>query len=171
YPGADADARAIDTRIGRAGPIANWIDRALRARFRDKDLKRSIVCWLVEGMPDGPLRDAIAEAEAEFAARDRGTQMLAKRYVARGRVSFVDASGQTLPWDKTDLLLIGQEGGRVAAVRDSGQLTIAAGFDSGWDFLALLGLDGGMPTRVTVPESRTDEAIEAINAADEPRRD
>ena len=55
--------------------------------------------------------------------------------------------------------------------RTDGQLTIAAGFESGWDFLALLGLDGGMPTRVTVPESRTEEAIDAINAAEEPRRD
>ncbi len=32
YPTADADARAVDTRVGEPGPIAVRIDRALRAR-------------------------------------------------------------------------------------------------------------------------------------------
>ena len=31
YDGADADARAVDTRRGKPGPIATRIDRALRA--------------------------------------------------------------------------------------------------------------------------------------------
>ncbi|HTA18865.1 MAG TPA: hypothetical protein VK989_06210, partial [Polyangia bacterium] len=39
YEGADADARAVDTRRGKPGPIATRIDRALRARFRDETLK------------------------------------------------------------------------------------------------------------------------------------
>src|SRR5436190_2647292 len=34
YPGADADARAVDTRVGTPGPTAARIDRALRARSR-----------------------------------------------------------------------------------------------------------------------------------------
>ena len=42
-------------------------------------------------------------------------------------------------------------------------ITIAAGFDSGWNFVSLLGLEGGMPTRVTIPEARLDEALVAIN--------
>ena len=41
YRGADDDARAIDTRIGTAGPIATRIDKALRARWRDDQLKRA----------------------------------------------------------------------------------------------------------------------------------
>jgi hypothetical protein len=41
-------------------------------------------------------------------------------------------------------------------------VTIAAGYDSGWDFVKLLGLDGGMPTRVTIPESRLEDALAAI---------
>jgi len=169
YPGADDDARCIDTRVGNAGPRALWIDRALRARFRDDTLKRAIVKWLTEGMGAGPHKDVIDEAEAEFVVRDRGTQALARRFVRRGRVRFVDASGQTVPYDKTDLLLLGQEEGAVAAVRDSGYLTIAAAFDSGWDFIRLLGLEGGMPTRVTVPENRLDEVISIINDAPPPK--
>ena len=38
YPGADADAHAIDTRLGQPSPIAERIDRALRARPRDAGL-------------------------------------------------------------------------------------------------------------------------------------
>ena len=32
--------------------------------------------------------------------------------------------------------------------------TIAAAFDSGWDFVELFAIGGGMPTRVTIPERR-----------------
>jgi hypothetical protein len=165
YPGADDDARAIDTRTGQAGPIARMVDRALRARFRDDALKRSVVLWLIDAMPDGGLRDAIAEAAREFEDRSRGTEALAGRFVRRGRVAFVDVGKSREPYDKTDLLLLGQERAEVAAVRDSGFVTFAAGYDSGWDFVELLGLEGGMPTRVTVPEARLEDAIRAINEA------
>src|SRR3954467_6545270 len=43
YPGADDDARAVDTRIGTAGPIGTRIDHALRAKFRDDQLKRAVI--------------------------------------------------------------------------------------------------------------------------------
>lgn len=170
YPGADDDARAVDTRTGELGPTGRMIDRALRARFRDLELKRAVVGWLVDGMGPGAQRAAIAEAAAEFEDRDRGTRELARRFVRRGRVAFVDAASMRLPYDKTELLLEGQRAAGVAVVRDSGMITIAADFDSGWNFVSLLGLEGGMPTRVTLPEARLEDAIAAINAAPEPRR-
>ena len=86
----------------------------------------------------------------------------------RGRVNFVDASRQTELYDKTELLLKGQVETGISAVRDQGYVTIAASFDSGWDFVRLLGLEGGMPTRVTIPEGRADEAISTINDASPP---
>jgi hypothetical protein len=168
YDGADHDARAIDTRTGRAGPIARRIDRALRARFRDTRLKRAVVQWLVGGMRPGAHDQTIEEAAAEFAARNRGTEALARHFTRRGRIAYVDARQQKEPYDKTDLLLEGQARADVSMVHDSGMVTIAACFDSGWDFVQLLGLEGGMPTRVTVPESRLAEAIEVINAAPVP---
>jgi hypothetical protein len=165
YPGADADARAVDTRTGEPGPIARRIDRALRARFRDDALKRAVVLWLVGGMRPGAHKDAIDEAAAEFEARAAGTRELAGRFVRRGAIAFVDARDFKSSYDKTDVLLAGQELAEVAMVRDSGMITVAARFDSGWDFVGLLGLEGGMPTRVSLPASRTEEIIEAINAA------
>ncbi|RMH39917.1 MAG: hypothetical protein D6689_15280 [Deltaproteobacteria bacterium] len=162
YPGADADARCVDTRTGEPGPIARRIDRALRARFRDNELKRAVVLWLVGGMQHAGHDETIARAEAEFQRRHAGTEALARRYVVRDNYAFVDAGRDPPPYDKTELLLRGQQLADVAVVRDSGMVTIAAGFDSGYDFVKLLGLDGGMPTRVTIPESRLDEALAAI---------
>ncbi len=165
YAGADDDARAVDTRSGTPGPVAVRIDAALRARSRDDRVRRAVVHWLVGGMKRGVDADVIAEAAREFEARAAGTAILAGRYVVEGRVAVVDASLASAPYDKTDLLLAGQELAPVAMVRDTGNVTLAAAFTSGWDFVALLGLGGGMPTRVSVPESRWREALARVNAA------
>lgn len=170
YPGADADARAVDTRVGTPGPIAVRIDRALRAKFRDDQLKRGVVQFLVGGMKPGPHDDVIRDAAAEFERRDVRTQELAKRFTIRGRVAVVDTQGASGKFDKTDLLLAGQQQAPVSIVRDSGMLTIAADFDSGWDFVELFGIGGGMPTRVTIPEQKLDDVIAKINDAPEPTR-
>ena len=169
YAGADADARAIDTRIGTPGPIAIKIDNALRAKWRDDQLKRAVVHWLVGGMKPGPHDDVITEAAAEFERRDARTRELARRFTIRGRVAVVDTAGSEGQFDKTDLLLAGQQRAPVSIVRDSGMLTIAAAFDSGWDFVALFQIGGGMPTRITIPESKLDDVIAKINDAPLPR--
>jgi hypothetical protein len=170
YAGADADARAIDTRVGTAGPIARRIDRALRARFRNDQLKRAVVQFLVGGMAPGAHDDVIAEAAVEYEQREARTRELAKRFTIRGRVAVVDTAGHEGKFDKTDLLLAGQERAPVAIVRDSGTLTIAAAFDSGWDFVRMFELGGGMPTRVTIPEADLARAIERVNDAPEPEK-
>ena len=64
--------------------------------------------------------------------------------------------------DKTLLLLIGQERERVSIVADRDTVSVAAGFDSGLNFVKLLGLAGGMPTRVAVPRSRLPELLTAL---------
>ncbi|HEX4421336.1 MAG TPA: hypothetical protein VH165_25650 [Kofleriaceae bacterium] len=168
YPGADDDARAVDTRVGTPGPIATRIDRALRAKFRDDQLKRGVVQFLVGGMQPGVHDTVIADAAAEFERRDVRTRELAARFTIRGRVAVVDTAGAAGQFDKTDLLLAGQARAPVSIVRDSGMLTIAAGFDSGWDFVALFAIGGGMPTRVTIPEQRLDDVIAKINDAPAP---
>jgi hypothetical protein len=163
YPGADADARAVDTRRGEPGPIAARIDRALRARFRDENLKHRVVQYLV-----ARTRAPLHWEEIESAAReidpllDR-SRRLAERYRVADGVAYVEV----VPgphYDKTELLLLGQERAPVAVVRDSGALTIAADFESGLDFVKLFNLGGGMPTRVTVPEARFDEVMHKLVA-------
>lgn len=157
YPGADADARAIDTRRGTPGPIAARIDRALRARFRDETLKHQVVQYLVARTRAPAFWEQIDRAAREIDPLLDQSRRLAARYEIRDGVAYVESSGT--PYDKTELLLLGQERAPVAVVRDSGSLTIAADFDSGFDFVKLLNLGGGMPTRVTVPEARYAEVM------------
>ena len=165
YPGADADARAVDTREAQPGPVGAMLDQAVRARFRDTPLKHRIVRYLVGGLRDPEHRAVIEEAAAEFALVRGETERLASRYERRGRVAYVDARRAKGPFDKTDLLLHGQTLAEVAMVRHSGMITVAAAFGSGLDFVRLFGLEGGMPTRVSLPESRLDEALAKINGS------
>lgn len=160
YRGADEDARIIDTRVGTPGPIADRIDRALRARFRDQALKHRIVRYLVGGAVDTEHAGVIAEAAREFDAMEKETTRLGELYEPRGRAVYVDAQRHARgPFDKTELLLLGQARAEVAVVRHAGYITVAAAFDSGIDFLKLFELDGGMPTRVTLPEKQLDAIL------------
>jgi hypothetical protein len=172
YPGADDDARIIDTRVGTPGPIAGRIDKALRARFRDEALKHRVVRYLVAGPGEAPtapgdaLGDAqvIAEAAAEFDAMEEETARLGALYEPLGEVAvYVDAQRHARrPFDKTELLLRGQAMAPISAVRHSGFVTLAAAYDSGVDFLLMFALSGGMPTRVSLPEKRLPEVLEKL---------
>jgi hypothetical protein len=165
YPGADDDARAVDTRIGAPGPTGELVDKALRAHFRDEGLKHRIVRWLIDGMKDKALGREIAEAAADFDRMAAEALRLATGFERRGRAVYVDAGAEArIAYDKTLLLLEGQKLAEVAIVRDAGMITIAAAFDSGIDFVKLLGLGGGMPTRVSIAESRLGEVLEKLNA-------
>ena len=163
YEGADADARAVDTRRGEPGPIANRIDRALRARFRDETLKHRVIQYLVSHAKSQVLWTEIEEAAREIDPLLDESKRLADRYQMIDGVAYVESGGR--PYDKTELLLIGQERSPVAVVRDSGALTIAADFESGLDFVKMFDLGGGMPTRVTVPEARHAEVMSKLAVA------
>ncbi|HEY4187276.1 MAG TPA: hypothetical protein VGP07_19525 [Polyangia bacterium] len=167
YPGADDDARAVDTRRGTPGPIAERIDRALRARFRDETLKYRVIQFLVNGA-DRRKSDALWD-EIDTAAREIDplldeARRLATKYQIRDGVAYLDLGGAR-GFDKTELLLIGQERAPVSVLRGSGSVTIAADYTSGLDFVKMFQLGGGMPTRVTVPEARLAEVMEKLVAA------
>jgi len=162
YEGADVDARAIDTRRGQPGPIAARIDRALRARFRDETLKHRVIQYLVARTKAPVLWDEIEQAARLIDPLLDESRRLADGFRLQDGVAYVDAGGK--PYDKTELLLLGQERAPVAVVHDSGSLTIAADFESGFDFVKLFDLGGGMPTRVTVPEARHAEVVAKLAA-------
>lgn len=172
YPGADADARAIDTRTGKPSPAGDRFDRALRARPRDHALMGLVARHLATGLADASLWGPIDAAARELAGIEARTQGVARGYrvfelsgVAGPRsMAFVDASDAHGEYDKTLLLLLGQERAPVALVRDRDTASLAAAFHSGIDFLAVLGLSGGMPTLVSIPSSRLREALERLGA-------
>lgn len=170
YPGADDDARAVDTRIGEVGPQARKIDMALRAHWLDDTLKRRIVHYLVRGLPAGIERDAIEEAAADFRRMADAAAELAKDYEIDRGVAYLEVRGSAPPFDKTELLLLGQREADVAVVVEAGNATIAAHFESGLDFVELLEIGGGMPTRVNIPQKRVPDALEKIREAIARRR-
>ncbi|MDC0719212.1 hypothetical protein [Nannocystis bainbridge] len=165
YPGADADARAVDTRTGEVGPIGALVDKALRAHYEDTVLLIKIVRWLVAGRPRGAEQEAIAAAAADFDAMAAEAAALARAYVVEDGVALVRVPANPRPFDKTELLLLGQQRATIAVVIDGQTLNIAAGFESGLDFVTLLGLGGGMPTRVSVPASRLDDTLVKLRGA------
>lgn len=178
YPGADDDARAIDTRTAHPGPVGHRLDRALRARPRDTSLFGLIVRHLAGGLADASLWETIDHAAAELLPIEELTRKIAARYavvdLAPGTavppsirsLAFVEATPHHGKYDKTLLLLLGQERASLAAVLDLDTLSLAARYGSGVNFLQVLGLSGGMPTLVSVPKTRQAEAFTKLGVAD-----
>lgn len=163
YPGSDDDARAIDTRMGTPSRTAERIDHALRARPRDMGLFGLVVRHLAAGLADAALWQPIEAAGAEWRSIEAETRRVAKRYrrLPAG-VAFLEVDKSDGRFDKTLLLLLGQEREPVSVVADRDTVSVAARFDSGLNFVKLLGLAGGMPTRVAVPRSRLPELLSAL---------
>lgn len=164
YPGADADARAVDTRRGEPSHRANRIDRALRARFRDTELKVTVLRYL-----SSRADDANAWAQIEAAARQIDPLLDEARRIAEGfrvedGIAYVRFDMQR-PFDKTELLLLGQQRAPISVVHTSGTISVAADFESGFDFVQMFDMGGGMPTRVSVSEARLPEVMRKLAAA------
>jgi hypothetical protein len=167
YPNADADARAIDTRIGTPSAVADRIDRAIRGRPRDTALLGVIVRHLSTGLRDASLWVTIDDASSKLGALEEEARKVSNRYrklelgprAAAKSAVFVDATDAHGRYDKTLLLLLGQRRAVVAIVVDRDTLTLAAPFDSGINFLTLFGLSGGMPTLVSIPKASLPDAL------------
>lgn len=159
YPGCDDDARAIDTRLGKPSDRSSVIDRALRARPRDDGLRGLSVRFLAQGGDDRELFRILQTAAEELKPREEAARRIARGFVVRKDVAVVKVPPAELPYDKTTLLMLGQERARISVVLDEAALTVAARFDSGVDLLELLGLPGGMPTVVSVAPKQLDEVL------------
>jgi hypothetical protein len=181
YPGADDDARAVDTRLGVPSLTAQRMDRAIRAHPRDHALFGLIVRHLTEGLRDPALWSNIDSAGKELASQEVVSRALARDYRVLDvhpaaavadvagigtvhTVAVVDATAEHARYDKTLLLLAGQERAAIAIVLDRDTMTFASRFDSGINFLALLELSGGMPTLVSVHRSRLEEVLLKLGA-------
>ncbi len=162
YKGADDDARAIDTRLGVPSERAAIMDRALRGKPRDDGLRGLMIRYLAEGANDREMLRQFQEAAKPFEAMEHESKRLAARYDIRGHVAVCDARVRDHAYDKTKLLLLGQELAPIALVHDETTVTVAARFDSGIDLVKMLGLDGGMPTRVSVAASKLQTVLEQI---------
>lgn len=159
YKGADDDARAIDTRLGRPSERAAVVDRALRARAGDAALNGLVVRFLAGGGEDRELFREIEQAAAALRPREEQARRYANNYEISGEVAFVQLPDDHAPYDKTLLLMLGQERARISVVADRAAVTVAARFDSGVNLLDVFELEGGMPTVVSFPERRLPQVL------------
>jgi len=177
YPGADDDARAIDTRTAAPGIIGQRFDRALRARPRDTALFGIVVRHLALGLVDESLWEPVDIAAGELAPIEELARRIGSGYttldLSPGQLpghirslAFVDATPHHGQYDKTLLLLIGQERAGLATVVDRDTVALAARYGSGVNFLEILGLSGGMPTLVSIPKKRLREALSKLGVSD-----
>jgi hypothetical protein len=160
YPGCDADARAIDTRIGEPGHFGRRFDRALRARPRDAALGLVILTHLASQLAVAARWTTIDEAADELSGLEERARTLAEGYrsLTDGLV-YVDVTTCDSPYDRTSLLLLGQKRAAMAAVIDGDTTTFAAPFDSGVNFVERFGLSGGMPTLVSINRGQLPGAL------------
>jgi hypothetical protein len=166
YAGCDDDARAIDTRLGHPSRVAEQIDHALRARPNDFGLLGMVVRHLYGGLSDAALWRPIEAAAAQWQAIEAETRRLAAGYVRLPPgVAFLALEPGAARFDKTLLLLLGQEREPVSVLVERDTVSVAARFDSGLNFLKLLGLAGGMPTRVSVPRSQLSQVLAALGVS------
>jgi hypothetical protein len=177
YPGADDDARAIDTRIGEPSAIGQRFDRAIRARPRDVALLGLIVRHLATGLCDASLWKAIDDAGSALIALEASAREHARDYrvfAVKGRPWRSVALLKVPPgssFDRTLLLLLGQQRADIAILVDRDTMTLAAPFDSNVNFLSLLSISGGMPTLVSLPTHRLAETLRTLGVESPTARD
>jgi hypothetical protein len=128
-------------------------------------LQQQIVNYLVGGMRRGPESDAIDRAVEDYDRMEAEAQRLAESFAVEHDIAYLEVPSGAGPFDKTELLLLGQRKATVAVVLEAGNASIAAPFDSGLDFVGLLELGGGMPTRVSIPKKRLNDALARIREA------
>lgn len=169
YPGCDDDARAIDTRVGLPSSIGSRFDRALRARPRDYGLFGLIIQHLSTGLSDAGLWGPVDAAGDELIPIEQETRRAAASYRRYPGVAVVDVRQGYKAIDKTMLLLLGQEREAVSVVIDVHNVSVAARFDSGFNFLEMFNMTGGMPTRVSVPHKLLKVVLSklGVSAADQ----
>jgi hypothetical protein len=163
YKGADKDAAAVDSRKGTIGEPARTIDFALRARFRDDQLKRSIIHHLIS-LKNGSKSfhwDEIKETAKLYEALAAKSLELSNQYIIENNIAFIKIPKHT-DFDKTELLLLGQKMAKVSMIEYSGNITMAAPFDSGINFIELFDLGGGMPTRITISAKNKSMIFETL---------
>jgi hypothetical protein len=162
YKGADMDAAKVDSRLGIIVNPALSIDHALRANFRDEHLKYAIINFLIQGKSKSKLFwEIIKENAKKYELLAKNTEILKSGYSVDSNIAYLKVGGNE-KFDITQLLLEGQKIAKVSIIEFSGNLAIAAPFDSGINFISLFDLGGGMPTRVTISRKRKKEIFEKL---------
>jgi hypothetical protein len=165
YPGADADAFAIDTCSAQPSELAQSIERSIRVRQKDRDWLVQLVHFMAQGAQDQVMLAQIEQSGLAHQILQHASAQLALQFLPAAKDTVLVSVPADWPaYDRTHLLLLGQQQARVAAVLDRDTLTFAANYNSGIDFLQLFGLSGGMPTVVSVRAQELSRTLTLLDA-------
>ena len=159
YPGCDADARAIDSRVGVASARAERLTAALAVRH-DETMRHMVLNSLLKPEEPPAATQMIDRAERSYRARVQRAEQLVARGEQVGEAWVVDGRRADGRIDRTQALLMAQERALIAVfIGDDGRISMAAPMDSGFDFPTIFGTRGGMRNRITLPIKRMGEVL------------
>ncbi|MBM65417.1 MAG: hypothetical protein CMH55_04190 [Myxococcales bacterium] len=162
YPGCELDARAIDSRVGKASAHAERLAGALAVRHDDV-MRRLVLGALVHGRESSEQAKQIDRAYESHQKRARRARELAATGERIGSVLLMDNRGHREKADRTVALLEGQKRAPVAVfLAGDGRVTVACDAALDLDLCALFETGGGMRNRVTLTIDRLDEVLRKL---------
>ena len=165
YEGCDADARAIDSRLGTPGARASRLAAALAIRH-DEPMLRMVLTSLIRSSEPDAVRRAIDEASQKYSDRLERTSQAVSQGEHVGIAWLVDARKSKRHIDRTQALLLAQERAQYGVfIGQDSRVSIATRMDNDIDLTKVFSMNGGMKNRVTLPLERLVEVLSFIEGA------
>jgi len=159
YAGCDADARAVDSRVGVASARAERLASALAIRH-DEPMLRMVLSSLVRSEEPQAVTRAIDEAAAKFVQRLERTRQAVADGERVGAAWMVDVRRAKRKTDRTQALLLAQERALYGLfLGQDGRLSLATPMKNPVDLTEVFEMRGGMRNRVTLPLERLSEVL------------
>ena len=164
YEGCDADARAIDSRVGECGPRGERLAAALAIRH-DEGMLRMVLQSLLQPSEPGAVAQAIDDAAAKYSLRVERTRQAVAQGERVGVAWVVDARRSKRKLDRTQALLLAQERAVYGLfLGEDGRLSLATDMGNPIDLTQVFGTRGGMQNRITLPLKRLPEVLAFVEA-------
>ena len=162
YEGCDADARAIDSRIGSPSARASRLAAALAIRHDEPMLRMVLTSFVRPSEPDA-VRRAIDEAAQKYTDRLERTNQAVNQGERVGSAWLVDARKVKRHIDRTQALLLAQERAVYGVfIGQDQRVSIATSMTNDIDLTRIFSMHGGMRNRVTLPLERLVEVLSFV---------
>ena len=159
YPGCDADARAIDSRVGESSPRGARLAAALAIRH-DEGMLRMVLNSLLKPEESAVVTSAIDVAAEKYRLRVERTREAVGQGERVGAAWVVDGRRSKRKLDRTQALLLAQERAVYGLfLGEDGRLSLATDMMTPIDLTEVFGTRGGMQNRITLPLQRLAEVL------------
>lgn len=166
------DAIVSDTREGELSEQGQLIEQAMKADLSDDTVREAAVRWIVNGCEKDSDYQRLQEAQGIYQKVQAETEELAKQYKVRNGVAVVDVREAVEDYDRTQLLLKGEQmvPTKTAVLLgknpEGEEIVTVATMDKAMNLVDLFGLPSGAPFRVSLPAANgwtVEKVIEKLN--------